>query len=831
MTYTRREFIHQVAASIAAGVIGVSLPAGASNLVTERSRTQLRWSKAPCRFCGTGCGVQVATKDGRVVATHGDTLAEVNRGLNCVKGYALAKIMYGADRLTTPLMRMKNGKFDKEGEFAPVSWGQAFDVMEEKFKKVLKEKGPSAVGMFGSGQWTIWEGYAAVKLFKAGFRTNNIDPNARHCMASAAAGFMRTFGMDEPMGCYDDIEQAGAFVLWGSNMAEMHPILWTRITDRRLSNPHVRVSVLSTYEHRSFDLADQGVIFKPQSDLAILNFVANYIIKTGAVNREFVNKHTNFKLGNTDIGYGLRASHPLEKKAANAKDAGGSKPIDFEEYARFVSTYTAEYAEKISGVPKADLEKLARLYADPKVKVMSFWTMGFNQHTRGVWCNNLIYNIHLLTGKIAEPGNSPFSLTGQPSACGTAREVGTFSHRLPADMVVQNPEHRKRAESIWRVPAGTVPSEPGFHAVQQSRMLKDGKLNAYWVQVTNNIQAGANLNEEGLPGYRNPDNFIVVSDVYPTVTALAADLILPSAMWVEKEGAYGNAERRTQFWHQMVKAPGDARSDLWQVVEFSKRFKTDEVWPKELLAANPQFAGKTLYEVLYKNGVVDRFGKDQMDATYENSEAQAFGFYIQKGLFEEYAGFGRGHGHDLAPFETYHEGRGLRWPVVNGQETRWRYREGYDPYVKAGRSVEFYGNPDGKANIYALPYEPPPEAPDAEYDFWLATGRVLEHWHSGSITRRVPELHRAFPNAVVFMHPDDAKAKGLSRGSEVRVVSRRGEIRSRVETRGRNKPPRGLIFVPWFDASQLINKVTLDATDPISKQTDFKKCAVKVVKV
>jgi len=831
MTYTRRQFIHQVAASIAAGVIGVSLPAGASNLITERSRTQLRWSKAPCRFCGTGCGVQVATKDGRVVATHGDTLSEVNRGLNCVKGYALAKIMYGADRLTTPLLRMKNGKFDKEGEFAPVSWDQAFDVMEEKFKKVLKEKGPSAVGMFGSGQWTIWEGYAAVKLFKAGFRTNNIDPNARHCMASAAAGFMRTFGMDEPMGCYDDIEHADAFVLWGSNMAEMHPILWTRITDRRLSNPHVRVSVLSTYEHRSFDLADQGVIFKPQSDLAILNFVANYIIKTGAVNRGFVNKHTNFKLGNTDIGYGLRASHPLEQKAANAKDAGGSKPIDFEEYARFVSTYTAEYAEKISGVPKADLEKLARLYADPKVKVMSFWTMGFNQHTRGVWCNNLIYNIHLLTGKIAEPGNSPFSLTGQPSACGTAREVGTFSHRLPADMVVQNPEHRKRAESIWKVPAGTIPSEPGYHAVQQSRMLKDGKLNAYWVQVTNNIQAGANLNEEGLPGYRNPDNFIVVSDVYPTVTALAADLILPSAMWVEKEGAYGNAERRTQFWHQMVKAPGDARSDLWQVVEFSKRFKTDEVWPKELLAANPQFSGKTLYEVLYKNGVVDRFGKDQMDATYENSEAQAFGFYIQKGLFEEYAGFGRGHGHDLAPFETYHAERGLRWPVVNGQETRWRYREGYDPYVKAGRGVEFYGNPDGKANIYALPYEPPPEAPDAEYDFWLATGRVLEHWHSGSITRRVPELHRAFPNAVVFMHPDDAKAKGLSRGAEVRVVSRRGEIRSRVETRGRNKPPRGLIFVPWFDASQLINKVTLDATDPISKQTDFKKCAVKVVKV
>jgi nitrate reductase NapA len=169
--------------------------------------------------------------------------------------------------------------------------------------------------------------------------------------------------------------------------------------------------------------------------------------------------------------------------------------------------------------------------------------------------------------------------------------------------------------------------------------------------------------------------------------------------------------------------------------------------------------------------------------------------------------------------------------VVNGQETKWRYREGADPYVKAGTGFQFYGNPDNRAYIFALPYEPPAEAPDNEYPFWLSTGRVLEHWHSGSMTRRVPELYRAFPNAVVYMHPEDARALGVRRGSEVIVASRRGEMRSRVETRGRNKPPRGLIFVPWFDASQLINKVTLDATDPISFQTDFKKCAVKITKV
>ncbi len=825
---TRRDVIKAQAVIAAAAAAGLPIPAAAQNLVAERDLAELTWSKAACRFCGTGCSIMVATKAGRVVATHGDSKAEVNRGLNCVKGYFLSKIMYGEDRLTTPLLRKRDGVFHKEGEFEPISWDEAFDLMAEKWKKTLAEKGPKGIGMFGSGQWTIWEGYAAAKLMKAGFLSNNIDPNARHCMASAVAGFMRTFGIDEPMGCYDDFENADAFVLWGSNMAEMHPILWTRITDRRFSHPHVQVAVLSTFTHRSFDLADIPVIFKPQSDLAILNYIANHIIQTGAVHQDFVAKHVNFKRGVTDIGYGLRPEDPREQSAANAKDPNVSEPMSFEGFAAFVSEYTLEKTVEMTGVPAEQLEKLAALYADPNVKVMSLWTMGFNQHTRGVWANNLIYNIHLLTGKIATPGNSPFSLTGQPSACGTAREVGTFSHRLPADMQVANPDHRAHAEELWKLPAGSIPDWLGSHAVKQNRDLKDGKINCYWVQVTNNMQAGPNMMQETFPGYRNPDNFIVVSDAYPTVTCQAADLILPSAMWVEKEGAFGNAERRTQFWHQLVEAPGDAKSDLWQLVEFSKRFTTDEVWPAELLEANPSYKGKTLYEVLYANGQVDRFPASEIDPAYPNAEAEALGFYLQKGLFEEYASFGRGHGHDLAPFETYHEVRGLRWPVVDGKETRWRFNGEHDPYVKDGADFHFYGNKDGRANIFALPYEPPAESPDAEFPFWLSTGRVLEHWHSGSMTQRVPELHQAVPEALCYMHPDDATEMGLRRGSEVKIISRRGEMHVRVETRGRNKPPRGLVFVPWFDARRLINKVTLDATDPISKQTDFKKCAVRI---
>jgi nitrate reductase NapA len=302
-------------------------------------------------------------------------------------------------------------------------------------------------------------------------------------------------------------------------------------------------------------------------------------------------------------------------------------------------------------------------------------------------------------------------------------------------------------------------------------------------------------------------------------------------MWAEKEGAYGNAERRTQFWREQVAPPEGAMSDLWQVVEFSKRFTVEDVWPEELIAQTPEYRGKTLYDVLFRNGQVDAHPLSELQEGHGNHESQAFGFYLQKGLFEEYASFGRGHGHDLADFEQYHHARGLRWPVVDDKETLWRFREGYDPYVKEGEGLRFYGKPDGRAIIFALPYEPPAESPDADYDLWLSTGRVLEHWHSGSMTRRVPELHRAFPNAVVFMHPLDAKDRGLRRGQTVKVVSRRGEITTTVETRGRDKPPQGLVFVPWFDESQLVNKLTLDATCPISKETDFKKCAVKVVPV
>ncbi len=869
MDATRRRFLKTGIAAATGVAVGLHLP---EHLVALGQAVQAGWSwdKGVCRFCGVGCGIQIATDKGRIVAIKGDPDSPVNRGLLCVKGYANAKILYGDDRLTQPLLRMKDGRFDKAGDFVAVSWARAFDEMTVQFRRVHRELGPTGVGIMGSGQHTIQEGYAAAKLVKAGWRSNNLDPNARHCMASAVAAFMQTFGIDEPAGNYDDIELTDTVVTWGANMAEMHPMLWARVIDRRLSHAPMRLINLTTFTTPTSAMADLELVFKPQTDLAIWNYIAREILARKAVDQAFVERHCVFATGHNDIGFALRDADSREQSQGHRKQAGQHWLISLEDFRQGVAPYTLDYVARLAKGDSAEplnafkdkLVQLADAYADRARKVVSFWTMGFNQHTRGTWVNEQAYMAHLLTGKFAKPGNSAFSLTGQPSACGTAREVGTFSHRLPADMMVDNPAHRAKAEEIWRLPAGTINPQPGSDITRMMRDLEDGTLKWLWVQVNNPFQATANANH-WIEAARKNDAFVVVSDAYPGISCKVADLILPSAMIFEKWGAYGNSERRTQMWRQQVRAPGDARSDLWQILEFSKRLTIGELWgahgalPSVLDGLGPFAYGRdsTLYEVLFAttanrnvawpDPVADGHPNDTVTHLRER-------WFPEKALFEEYAIFGRGHAHDLAPFDRYFDAdvRGLKWPVVNGKETQWRFNADHDPYAAKGSGFDFYGPAmkqlprgnlngitdttpvalPGKAKIFFRPYAAPPEMPDMEWNLWLSTGRVLEHWHSGTMTRRVPELHKAVPSALAYMHPDDAEARGLARNDAVWIESRRGRVKTRVETAGRYGPPKGLVYVPWFDENVFINKVTLDAGCPISRQTDFKKCAVKVYK-
>ncbi len=939
MGLNRREFLKTSAAATAAAAVGITVPTEVEAAAAE-AENGWRWDKAPCRFCGTGCGIMLATKGGKIVAVKGDPAAPVNRGLNCIKGYFNAKIMYGADRLKTPLLRMNDkGEFDKKGKFKPVTWQRAFNEMESAIKKALKASGPEGVGVFGSGQYTVMEGYAAQKMVKGGFRGNAIDPNARHCMASAVVGFYQTFGIDEPSGCYDDIELTDTIVSWGSNMAEMHPILWSRVTDRKLSDPDkVKVVNIQTYTHRSCDLSDINIIFSPNTDLALWNYIAREIVmrdkkgggKEDIIDWDFIQKHIVFTAGPRNIGYGMRRAgekslkdgkysdlemeiinkemeKTISKKEGPALEPYGVKAgdkmkmragtlahwmIEFEEYKKSLEPYTLDYVAEIAkGDPnesidsfKKKLKMLADLYIEKDRKVVSFWTMGMNQHTRGTWVNTLSYNAHFMLNKQARPGSGAFSLTGQPSACGTAREVGTFCHRLPADLMVKNPKHRAKTEKKWMVPEGTINPVGKQHIMKIHRDIEDGLIKFAWVNVCNAYQDSANANHWIKAAREMEDFFLVTSDGYPGISAMVSDLVLPSAMIYEKWGAYGNAERRTQHWKQQVLPVGEAMSDTWQWVELSKRFTVKDVWGeyapsgprKKTLPSVIEAAKKmgytedtTMFEILFANKEAKKYtiddpllkGFDDSDTLGDSrkvkgsdgKEWKGYGFFIHKYLFEEYAWFGRGHGHDLAPFDVYHKVRGLKWPVVDGKETQWRFNAKYDPYAaKAGTGdFAFYGplakklftgtlkGPDkkagkkplaNKAKIFARPYMDPPEMPDEKYDTWLCTGRVLEHWHSGTMTMRVPELYRAVPEALCYMHPKDAKAKGVKRGELVWVESRRGKVKARVETQGRNRPPQGLVFVPWFDEKVFINKVTLDATCPMSKQTDYKKCAVKITK-
>jgi nitrate reductase NapA len=756
-------------------------------------RDEVAWDKAPCRFCGTGCHVQVGVRDGRVVAIQGDAQAAVNRGLLCVKGYHVGLALYGRDRLTQPLLR-------RGDSFVPIRWDQAIDVIAERI-----HRNPAGFGFYGSGQWTIPEGYAASKLVKAGLGTNNIDANARLCMSSAVTGFLAVYGVDEPAGCYDDLDHADVIVLWGNNPAEMHPVLFSRIVDRRSRGEEVTIIDIGTRRTRSTGFAQHYLEMKPHGDLAIANGVMHLLLREGSFDRAFVEAHAAFRA-------------PEDESPTL-----GGRAIDFEELRRRLEEYTPERVEELSGVPAAQIRMLARVFADRTKRITSLWCMGANQHTRGTAINALLHSLHLLSGHFGREGDAPTSLTGQPSACGTVREVGTLAHLLPGGRLVANAEHRRDAEQLWGLPAGRLGAQPGPHTLEMFRRFntptsEGGDIDTIWVQVTNPGQTLPNARALFDRARSLGDKFLIVSDVYPTLTTRAADLVLPSAMWVEKNGMFGNSERRTQQWFKMVEPPGDARDDCWQTIAVAHRLM--ELGRDTLRDAEGRFLFHT----------TDAQGREVPVWEWEHY----YDVNVDRRLFDEYRRFARMKHKDLAPYDEYVQARGLRWPVVerdgSWHETRYRFVEGEDPYVRAGAGVQFYHSPthDDRAQIWAHPYTPPPEVPDEGYPFWLCTGRVLEHWHSGTMTMRIAPLRRAMPQAYVEMNRDDARRLGVADGELVRIESRRGHVDVPVWIDGRGAPPPGSLFVPFFDERLRINEVTLDAHDPFSKQPDYKKCAVRV---
>ncbi|MEZ6189848.1 MAG: molybdopterin-dependent oxidoreductase, partial [Phycisphaerales bacterium] len=691
-------------------------------------------------------------------------------------------ILYGPDRLTKPQLR-------RDGQLVEIE-DEAIDIAARRIMEHDK-----TFGFYISGQSTIPEGYAAQKLMKGGLANNHIDANARLCMASAVTGFLSTYGVDEPASCYDDLDVCDVLILWGNNPAEMHPILFSRVMDRQARGEKVTVIDIGTRHTRTTERADHFLPMRGHGDLAIANCVAQQLIEKDALDHEFVEKFCNFR-ADRDPSEKFQDIIDHDTYIAHVKEAGDSglfgAPISFEQYKKLVSYYTPEKTEELSGVPAAQLRMLADVFADKSKKIVSLWCMGMNQHTAGTAVNNLVHGIHLLSGHWGKPGDGPQSLTGQPAACGTVREVGTLAHALPGGRVVANAEHRAQCEQFWNLPEGRMNPAPGHHTVKMFEQFctatdQGGDVDTVWVQVTNPGQSLPNTKKLFKAKAELKDKFLIVSEVYPTATTELADLILPSAMWVEKNGVYGNSERRTQQWFKMVPPPGEARDDCWQTLAVARR----------------------LYELGHP-GLKDKDGEylfrindaDGNEVPYWEWE-HYYDINVDRALFDDYRRFTFLKHKNVAPYDVLAEHRGMRWPVVETEpgtfkETRWRFVEGSDVYVEQGKGIQFYHSTtkDDKAQVWFRPHQWPAEVPDDALPLNLVTGRVIEHWHTGTMTMRVPQLRRAMPGAYVEMNPDDARDRGINNGDIVRVTTRRGELKLPAWVNGRARPLRGEVFVP-----------------------------------
>ena len=770
----RRTFLKGVVAASATAAGSAmaqdATPHANTDVVRRREQAPV-WKKAPCPLCGVGCGLLVGIQGGRAVAVQGDPESTVGGGLACAKGYYSVQALYSRDRIKRALIRREKTLVE-----API--GEALDLVAQRLRETIAKYGKDSVALYGSAQWTIPDAYVASKFFKGALGTNNVESSARLAAASAMAGLESSFGRDGTIGCYEDIEHADVIVLWDINIAETDPVLFSRMLARRTKNPAVRIVDLATRTTRTSYAADHSMVHAPRSTHAIANAICQEIVARKWVDRDFVDRHVAFRRGTSGIGYGLTDDALVVDDATS---------VTWDDYVTFLAASTPERVQALSGVPASSIRWLASLYGDRSRKVMSVWGANVNQQARGTATNNLLYNIHLLVGKIASPGNSPFGITGQPGGGNAVHDAGSLTHTLPRG-IVQNESDRRRAADIWGVPVGKIDPRPTHAGLSMFRALDRGDIRFLWIQATNPMVSLPNLDRYRRAAAKD-GRFIVVSELYPTATTEVADVVLPAATWFEREGVYANVERRLQHFDLMVAPPGDAMSDAWQMIEVARRLGFGKMFPAE------------------RRGHVEQ-------------------------LWEEYRKFRDEPQSALPALSDLRARTGAIWPSVDGHETKWRYNTALDPKADRARGkFDFYGHSDGRAWIWLRPNEPPAESPNTDYPFWLNTGAVLEQSGTGSITQRIPTLHRAVPRAYVEINGEDAKRLRIRDRDTVRLTSRRGALELEARIEYRSQPQRGALFVPSFDESLPVSRLMLDAFCPLSGQPDTNVCAVRVERV
>ena len=688
----------------------------------SQSRVAERWVKTTCGYCSVGCGMLVGVRDNRAVAVRGNPHHSVNRGKLCPKGLSEHHILDAPGRAKHPLLR-------KNGVLTPVSWEEALDTMAMRFRGIQMRHGQESLGVISTGQLVTEEFYTLGKLVQLGLRTRNYDGNTTLCMASAVSGYKLSFGSDGPPGSYADMETADVIILIGANIADNHPILCHRV-DR--TSPGTKPRTLIVVDPRvtkTAMMADLHLAVKPRSDIALLNGIAHILIREGLIDRDYIEQHTS----------------------------------GFSQFAEYVSTFTPAQVSSLTGLTEEQILQTALLYGRAKSAFIG-WTMGVNHSTQGAVTVAAINNLALITGNIGRTGAAPFSITGQCNAMGT-RESG-FASSLPGYRKFESEKDREDLARIWNLPLDRIPSARGLAYPDIIEATVQERIKALWIIATNPVVSFPNykLLEHAL---RSVEFLVVQDGFHPTPTSEFADLVLPAAIWGEKEGTYTNSERRVSKVNPIVTPPGEARSDFDIFLAVAERLGVkEELYPG---------------------------WRTPHDAFLEWQRVSA-------GRLCDYSQF---------TWEQIEEANGIQW---GGSSL---YQEG------------IFQTEDSRARLHSVPCEPFQEQPDSDYRFILNTGRTVEHWHTRTKTAEVGILNDMVPNAWLEMNPSDAAQLDLKPHDRVTVRSRRGAVAD-LELRITGIVAPGQVFMPFHFSETNSNIVTLGAYDPISREPNFKQCAVRV---
>ncbi len=676
----------------------------------------------------------------------GDPDHPANFGRLCSKGSALGETLALDDRLLYPMVNNER-----------TNWDTALALVAERFQQTIAEHGPDSVAIYGSGQLLTEDYYVANKLMKGFIGSGNMDTNSRLCMASSVAGHKRAFGTDTVPGCYEDLELADVVVLVGSNLAWCHPVVFQRLAAAKEKRPNMKVVNIDPRRTATSELADLHLGLAPGSDVALFNGLFLHLEKAGLRDEDFVEKHTS--------GF-------YETLATAQWDKLGD----------------IEVVSQATGLDSDEIAAFYELFAGSE-KVVTVYSQGVNQSTRGTDKVNAIINCHFLTGRIGKPGMGPFSITGQPNAMG-GREVGGLANQLAAHMDYGD-QDRATVAKFWN--SENIAKEAGFKAVDLYKAVADGRVKALWIMATNPVDSLPEANAVRKAIENCP--FVVVSDVIRhTDTTDVGDVLLPAAAWAEKDGTVTNSERRISRQRAFLPLPGEAKPDWWIVSEVAKRMGFAEAFDY----ASP-------YEIFVEHAQL---------STFENNGTRDFDL---AGLVDMSA-------------EDYDAFAPVQWPVPA--------REASDVAKTSPKeNSRFFANgsfytASGKGQFVATAFAPPQSATTPQRPLVLNTGRIRDQWHTMTRTGKTGRLMSHIGEPFVEVHPDDATAFGLRPAALATVESDHGLIIARVLVTDRQR--KGSVFVPMHWTDQLASNARVDAVveanvDPVSGQPESKNTPVSVL--